>query len=404
MMKKIKNGMATGLGLAGTWYSDVQGERLVLRQAGSIITGQWFFNDDPQPLPIDGCMLDEKRFFFSIRSPGYAVDDRWGEVTGDTMRANSRAIFNPSSATPTVAPLFETVYVRRSTPDPMPVDVPKRLTAKQVSALGFHLSPQGTNLLGVSRPGYPGDRIERKQVDLWLANAKVAGIKTILCLLDEQHLQMYVHLHPDGLLGLYRAAGFRVIHRPVKDHVAPPIPTKIQKTIVWDYLRAEKPLLVHCSAGIDRTGCAIKAITSAVFDLSRGGIRISAVTDTLFAANRPAYGHGAVNPKAVAQWLAAAKSVGIKTMICLLEDDDLSLYASLHPAGLLGVYRDAGFQVIHHPMQADSHSPMWSETLDEIACDFRKVPKPVLIHGDAGIVRTGCVLAHLEKLTAGEPA
>lgn len=410
MKKQLEHEMATGMGLAGTWYHGPD-ERLVLHQTGSTITGQWFFleePDDSQPLPIDGYMLDEKRFRFLIRNQDGTIGEHWGEVTGDTMTCNVRIRLNPASATFTVSPLVETVYVRRSTPDPMPVGAPKRPPAKKLSALGFQISRHGSNLLGVSRPGYRADHlgapIKQKQVDQWLAKAKAAGVKTILCLLDESQLMLYAHLHPDGLLGLYRAAGFRVIHRPVKDHAAPPIPTEIQKTVVWDYLRAEKPLLVHCSAGIDRTGCAIKAITSAVFDLSRGGIHISAVTDTLFAANRPGYGHDTVTPEAVAQWLAAAKSVGIKTIICLLEADDLSLYASLHPEGLLGVYRDAGFQVIHHPMPADDHSLMGSETMDELARDFRKIPKPVLIHCDAGIVRTGYVLAHLEKLTTGERA
>jgi hypothetical protein len=77
-------------------------------------------------------------------------------------------------------------------------------------------------------------------------------------------------------------------------------------------------------------------------------IRIE-IPEVLFATSRPGYDYGAnatVSPEVVSHWISEAKSVGAKSIICLLNEQHLKLYGGL-PVGLLQAYRDAGFEVGH---------------------------------------------------------
>jgi protein-tyrosine phosphatase len=115
-------------------------------------------------------------------------------------------------------------------------------------------------LYRASRPGYSGGGkipVGTDEVKRWIESAQSHGIVSIVCLLADEHLCLY----PDGdLLGLYRAAGFEVRHIPATDHRKPPLTGDQLAAVLQAYRELPKPALIHCSAGIDRTGAAVAHI------------------------------------------------------------------------------------------------------------------------------------------------
>ena len=113
-----------------------------------------------------------------------------------------------------------------------------------------------------SRPGYDGERstpVARHTVDAWLEQVKAMGIASIICFLAEDQLAYYDGL-PAGLLGVYHEAGLSVAHVPAPDLRRPPL-DEAQLEEAWQaYRMLPKPVLVHCSAGFDRTGHAVEHI------------------------------------------------------------------------------------------------------------------------------------------------
>jgi protein tyrosine/serine phosphatase len=83
------------------------------------------------------------------------------------------------------------------------------------------------------------------------------SVKSIICLLAEDQLPYYGQLGTD-LISYYRASGFEVAHVPARDRQTPPL-SPDHLTAIWNaYQDLSKPVLIHCSAGLDRTGKAVE--------------------------------------------------------------------------------------------------------------------------------------------------
>ena len=115
-------------------------------------------------------------------------------------------------------------------------------------------------LIRNSRPGYPSKSIGEEVVAKWVQAAKEKGAKSILCLLSDAQLQYYQFSGDGNLIDYYRAAGLEVASVPVEDHKWPPLSQDEMEQALAAYQTLPKPCLVHCSAGIDRTGAVVDAI------------------------------------------------------------------------------------------------------------------------------------------------
>ena len=115
-----------------------------------------------------------------------------------------------------------------------------------------------------NRPGWLDKRELKLVVPEWTKRAKEIGVRSIVCLLNAWELKEYYGRHGIDLLGFYRRKGFKVASIPVSDYADPPLGPDELAQIDSAMAELPSPWLIHCSAGIDRTGTVIDYLESKV--------------------------------------------------------------------------------------------------------------------------------------------
>ena len=126
-----------------------------------------------------------------------------------------------------------------------------------------------------SRPGWWDGRPVSAVVPEWIGRVRQMGVRSIVCLLTQAELKKHYRREGVDLLQSYAEAGFVVAHVPVGDDKTPPMSPRDLQRLAKAAKDLPAPILVHCSAGVDRTGCAVDLLKTIL--LAANSLRVSRV-------------------------------------------------------------------------------------------------------------------------------
>ena len=110
---------------------------------------------------------------------------------------------------------------------------------------------------GSSRPGHPQKQVSEEEVEKWSKGWLARGFRGVVCLLSPREINEY---YAGKLLKLYRRHFSKVYHFPIEDYSLPSPETLTESLLTLEREKASGVrLVVHCSAGVGRTGLVLAA-------------------------------------------------------------------------------------------------------------------------------------------------
>jgi hypothetical protein len=100
--------------------------------------------------------------------------------------------------------------------------------------------------------------------------------------------------------------------------------------------------------------------------------------------------------ESVRNWILGVKALGVRSVISLLSEPELRWYEHL-PGGLMGSYQLAGLETFSLPVPMDIPGVLTPNHLEQLESAFERLPRPMVIHCSAGLVRSGAAVAHLAQ-------
>lgn len=120
-----------------------------------------------------------------------------------------------------------------------------------------------------------------------------------------------------------------------------------------------------------------------------------AVTNKLAQSSRPGYPNKNVPLKTIKETIQKWKEKNIKTIICLLSDEEINTYYNSIDYDLINFYKNNGFEVFHISIEDYLNPPVSDDILNIIGHEYQNMKYPVLVHCGAGQDRTGRTIEYL---------
>jgi len=112
----------------------------------------------------------------------------------------------------------------------------------------------------------------------------------------------------------------------------------------------------------------------------------------LAQSHRPGYPNKSVSLNTLNETISKWKSLNIKSIICLLSNEEINTYYESINYDLIKFYKKEGFNVFHISIEDYQNPPVNNHNLEIINEEYKKMKQPILVHCGAGQDRTGIVV------------